>query len=252
MNWIDIGLIIFLIIFIIIGLKRGFMTSLLSNFSFKINAILSFFLCKPIAFILNRIFNLENCIFDNYSNKLIAASPDFATNLIEVPEAELSEFVSNTINNSGLSNFANRLTNFFLNNDSLYSTLHSSAHTSRSLADIISSAYANFFVTIISFITSIILIYFVVWLIQLIVTKLRTIGFVKAVDDILGIFYGLFRCLIILIIASLVIKIMSPLSFMSGVINYINSSVIGNFIYGQINSFIDNYLNIKDLFNLIF
>ena len=47
MNWLDLGIILFIIIFLVIGLKKGFMTSLISNFSFKINALLSFFLCKP-------------------------------------------------------------------------------------------------------------------------------------------------------------------------------------------------------------
>lgn len=252
MNWIDLGLIIFLLIFMLIGMRRGFMTSLLSNFSFKINALLSFFLCKPIAFIFNKLFNLEGNIANNYFTKLTNASADFSKNLLEIPENELSGFVKNTINNSGLSDFTNRLTNVFTNKRDLYSILHNSGHESRTLADIISSAYANFFVTIISFLVSIILIYFVVWLLKLLVDKLRTIGFVKVVDNLLGIGYGLFRCFLFLIIISLIIKLMSSLSFMSGVINYINASAIGKLIYSQINNFIDNYLNITDILSNIF
>lgn len=252
MNWLDFGLIIFAIIFIIVGLKRGFMTTILSSFSFSINLILSFFLCKPMSNLLNGIFNLEGSIAGNYSSKLIQASSDFSVNLLEIPESNLSSFVENTINKSGLSNFANKLTNLFLNNNSLYSTLHNSSYTVRTLADIISSAFANFFTTIISFILCVIIIYIVVWILGLIVNKLRTIGFIKAVDDILGLIYGLFRCFISLIIISLVIKLISAFSFMSGVINYIHSSAIGNFIYGQISSFIDNYLNFSDIIKLIF
>lgn len=252
MNWIDFGLIIFLLIFVILGLKRGFMTSLLSNFSFKINALLSFFLCRPIAFLFNKFFNLEGNIATIYYSKLTNASVDFSKNLLDVPEAELSGFVKNTINKSGLSDFTNRLTNLFTNKHDLYSILHNSNHESRTLADIISSSYANFFVTIISFIISIILIYFTVWLLTMLVEKLRTIGFVKVVDNILGIGYGLFRCLLFLIVISLIIKLLSPLSFMTNVINYINSSAIGKIIYYQINNFIDNYLNFADIFTNIF
>ncbi len=252
MNWLDLGIIVFALIFIIVGLKRGFMTSLLSNFSFKINAIISFFLCNPIASLYNKIFNLEGAIANHYSSKLLTASPNFAQNLLDIPEAELSGFVKNTINESGLSGFTNSLTNLFTNRHDLYSTLHNSNYTSRTLGEIVSSSYANFFVTIISFITSLILIFFVVWLMKLLVEKLRSVGFVKAVDDILGVFYGIFKCFLFLIVISLVIKLMSPLSFMSAVTNYINSSAIGNFIYGQISSFIDNYLNIGDLIASIF
>ncbi len=252
MNWLDLGLILFILIFIIIGFKKGFMTSILSNFSFKINAILSFFLCKPVAFLLNRIFNLEGSIASHYSSNLLSASPDFATNLIEIPSEKLGGFVENTINQSGLSSFANRLTDLFLNNNSLYLKLHDSGLESRTLAEIISSSYANFFTTIISFAFSILLIYLIVFILRLITNKLRTIGFIKLVDNTFGIFYGLFQCLLTFIILSLIIKLMSGMQFMTGVVNYINSSAIGNLIYGQINSFIDNYLNFKDLFNSIF
>lgn len=252
MNWLDFGLIIFVIIFIIVGLKRGFMTTILSSFSFSINLILSFFLCKPAANLLNSLFNLESSIANSYSTKLIHASSDFSINLLEIPEAELNSFVQNTINNSGLSDFTNKLTNLFLNNNSLYSTLHNSSHSIRTLSDIIASAYANFFTTIISFALCVCVIYIIVWILGLIVNKLRTIGFIKVVDDILGLIYGIFRCFIVLIIISLIIKLMSPLSFMSGVISYIHSSAIGNFIYGQISLFIDNYLNFTDLIKLIF
>lgn len=252
MNWLDFGIILIALIFLIVGMKRGLMTSLLSTFSFKINAIISFFLCNPIAFLYNKIFNLENTIMNSYSSKLISSSSDFSLNLLEIPEADLSSFVSNTINNSGLSNFANRLTNFFINTPSLHSTLSNSSHTSRTLAEIISSSYANFFVTIISFTTSIILIYLIVWLLRLITNKLRSIGFIKAVDNIFGLFYGIFRCFLVLVILSLVIKLMSSFSFMAGVIEYINHSAIGKFVYVQISLFIDNYLNFEELFKLIF
>ena len=252
MNWLDAGLIILILIFVIVGLKKGFMTSILSTFSFKINAVLSFFICKPIAFIYNKLFNLENLISNNYANRLINSSVDFSKNLLDIPESELSSFVSNTINNSGLSGFTNKLTELFINNNDLYSTLHNSSHTSRTLADIMSSAYANFFLTIISFITSLILLYFIVWFLGVIVNKLRTIGFIKAVDNFLGLAYGLFRCFLCLIIVCLLIKLISGISFMSNVISYINSSAIGGFIYGQINIFIDHYLNIGDILKLIF
>ena len=53
MNWLDLALAVFLIIYIIIGIKRGFMTSVLSNFSFGAIAILAFFLYKPLNNLLN-------------------------------------------------------------------------------------------------------------------------------------------------------------------------------------------------------
>ena len=53
MNWLDLALVLFVIIFIIIGIKKGFMTSVLSNFSFGAIAIAAF--SRP-----NQLFNMDN------------------------------------------------------------------------------------------------------------------------------------------------------------------------------------------------
>ncbi len=251
MNWLDLGILLFILILLLIGLKKGFMTSVLSNFSFSINAILSFFLCKPIGILLNK-FGLGASIASNYAEKFISANTNMGANLMEISSENLSGFVTETINNGGFSGFSKFLLKWFINKPSLYDTLHASNHTVRSLSDIISSAYSSFFVSVISFITSIVLLYIVVWLISLLVKKLREIGFVKFVDNFLGAFYGLFRCLLIFIVLSLIIKLISPLSFMAPIIAYINDSFFGNLIYGQINNFFDNYLNFNDIINYLF
>ena len=46
MNWLDLALILFISIFLIIGIKKGFMSSFLSSFSFIAVAIGAFFLYK--------------------------------------------------------------------------------------------------------------------------------------------------------------------------------------------------------------
>lgn len=251
MNWLDLGLIIFIIIFVVIGIKRGLMNSMLSHFSFGINALLSFFVCKPIGWIFNKC-GLGTAIASSYSSKMLSASPDFGKNLLDIAESDLSGFVSSTIDSGPFSGLTKSIFNIFINNDNLYNTLHSSDHTSRTLADIISGAYSTFFVNIISFVTSILLLYLIVWLFKLLANKLRTIGFVKFVDNALGSIYGIFKCLIILMIICLIIKLLSPIGFMEPVISYINSSLFGKFIYSQINNFFDNYLNFNDLVNVIF
>lgn len=251
MNWLDLGIIVFVVIFVIIGIKRGLMNSVLSHFSFGINALLSFFFCRPIGWIYNKI-GVGGAIQNAYMTKLLNASPDFGANLLEISQENLSSFVSDTINQGNFSGLTKSIFNFFINNNSLYDTLHSSSHTSRSLADIISGAYSTFFVNIISFVTSIILIYLIVFLFRLLANKLRSIGFVKFVDNSLGSIYGIFKCFIIFVILCLIIKLMSLLGFMEPVISYINNSLFGNFIYVQINNFFDNYLNFNDLVNAIF
>jgi len=251
MNWLDLGIIIFVIIFVIIGIKKGFMHSLLSHFSLGVNALLSFFLCKPISWIFDKC-GVGNAIASNYADKLLNASPAFGENLMTIAESDLHGFVSETINKSGLSGIANKMFHWFLNNKNLYSTLHESTYETRTLADIMSQTYASFFTLIISFVTSLIIIYLIVWLFRLLVTRLRNFGFIRIVDGIMGSVYGLFRCFIILVIICLVIKLLSPLGFMSGVTNYISNSFFGKLIYNTINSFFNNFLNFDSLVKLIF
>ncbi|MBR2391089.1 MAG: CvpA family protein [Clostridia bacterium] len=252
MNWLDLGLILFAIILLVIGIKKGFMTSVISHFSFTINAILSFFLCKPISLFYNKVFNLHGAIASSYAERMLEASANFGTNLLELSKGELSGFVRSTIKEGGFNGISRGFFNLFINKPTLYNELHSSNHTSRTLADIISSSYGTFFVTIISFVTSVLLLYLLVFLFRLLVKKLREVGFVKTVDTVLGAFYGLFRCFIVLVGICLVIKLFSPLSFMQSVTNYISESFFGKLIYNQINSFFDNYLSFKDIISLIF
>lgn len=251
MNWLDLGLILFITILLIIGIKKGFMTSVLSNFSFGMNALLSFFLCKPISHIYNWM-GVGGAISKSYAERALAASADFGTNLIGMSQETLSEFVSSTIDKGGFGGISKSMFKLFINKPTLYEELNASGHTTRSLADIISSSYSSFFVTIISFVTSVALLYLTVFLISLLVKKLREIGFVKVVDTTLGALYGLFKCFIVLVGICIVIKLLSPISFMSSVTNYISESFFGKLIYNQVNAFIDNYLSFSDIIKVIF
>lgn len=253
MNWLDLGIALFAVLLIFIGLKKGFMTSLLSHFSFSLNCILSFFLCKPIALFYNNVCGLGGAISSSYSSKLLSASADFGKNLLDFSSSrQLSSFVSKTIDKSPFGDLTEGLFKLFVNKPSLYKTLHNSNHSTRTLADIMSQSFATFFVSIISFVTCFILLYIIIWLFQKLVNKLRTVGFVKFVDNFLGCLYGLFRCLIILIILGLAIKLISPFTFMNSITAYIKDSFFGNLIYGQISSFFDNYLSFSDIVNAIF
>ena len=250
MNWLDLALVILVGILLFIGIKKGFMTTIISKFSLGINATLSFFLCKPIAALFN-LCGMGRAIANSYSTKMLAKSSDFTVNLLDLSKEELSPFVEQTID-KGFSGIPNKMFDWFLNKPSLYDTLHNSNHSSRTLADIISSTYANFFVNIIAFVTTVLLLFLIVWLIKRLVEKLRTIGFVKFVDTTLGALYGLFRCLLLLIVICLVIKLISPFNFMQPVTAYIEGSFFGNLIYGQISNFLDNYLSFSDIIHTIF
>lgn len=252
MNWLDLAIIVLAIILVIVGIRRGFMTSMLSHFPFGVNALISFFLYKPIGFVLDKIFNISGAIAGGYSAKFIAATETFSQNLIAIPKEQLNGFVSSALNESGMGGFTKWLFNVFMNRPSLFDELHEAGIDSRTLAQICSETYAKFFMTIISFAISMLLLFGMVMLFRLIAKKLRQVGFVKVVDNILGAFYGIGRCLIILVILSCIIKILSPISWMHPVTDYINGSFFGKLIYNQISDFFNNLFNFNDIVRSLF
>lgn len=252
MNWLDLALAVFLIIYIIIGIKRGFMTSVLSNFSFGAIAILAFFLYKPLNNLLNNWFGLENAIYGSYYRKLVSFSADFETNLISMEQSQLNPFVKYVLASGAIPVIPKIMFNIFLNNKSLYTKLQSSGLEYRSLGEIVSKTYANFFSSLISFAITFVLLFLIVILIRLLINKLRTVGFVKIVDNILGAFYGIVQGLLILVGVCFIIKLLSPISFMKPVTNYISNSFFGKIVYNQITNLLDNFFSYSDIINSIF
>ena len=251
MNWLDLGIAVFVIIFVIVGIKRGLMNSILANFSLGINCLISFFLCRPIKYIIGHWFGLNKAIFGHYYTAL-SSIEEFNTNLIGLDQNILHDTVSLAINKGNFNFFSKTMFKIFLNKKSLYTTLNESGLESRTMADIVPQIYTNFFTTIIAFLISLVLVFITVKLFQLLVNKLRTVGFVKGVDNTLGALYGVFRCFLVLIVVCTIIKFLSVFSFMNSVISYINGSLFGRFIYAQINDFLNNYLSFSDIIASIF
>lgn len=241
MNWLDLGIILFVVIIFAVGIKRGFMKSILSHFSLGINCLISLFLYQPVKWIFTKL-GLYGAIASRYANGVLSSTPSLSENLLTLSKSELGSFVKSGINESGLSKLSKLMFRWFLKTDNLYDTLHSSETTSRTLSDIISNTYANFFTTIIAFVTCILLLYFLVFIFKKLADNLRKVGFVKFVDGALGAVYGAFKCLIVAIILCLVIKLLSPLGFMEGVTNYISESFFGKLIYNQVNNLIDTFI----------
>lgn len=252
MNWLDLVIAVFIIIFIIIGIKNGFMSSVVSNFSFWAIVIASFFLYKPLSSLLNSWFGLKNAIYNSYHAKLVNFSADFDKNLLLLEKSELRSFVKATLSSGAIPLIPRVMFKLFLNTKSLYTKLHSADIESRTLADIVSASYANFFTTIISFTITFLLILLFVFLFKLLINKLRDIGLIRVVDNILGAFYGIANALLILVVICFVIKLLSPISFMKPVSNYISASFFGRVIYSQITNFLDNLLGYTDIINAIF
>lgn len=255
MNWLDLGIIIFVIIFIVVGIKRGLMTSVLSNFSLSINCLISIFLYKPIAFIFNKLFRIGPSIYKHFNGVFTAKSENLATDLIVLAKENVKNLkptVTMAINDADFGFIQKTMFKVFVNKKNLGDTLIEKGYETRTVANIIAQTYSTFFVTVLSFVTALIILSIIVWTFRTFAEKLRVNGSVKVVDNSLGAIYGIFRCFLSLIIICLILNLLSPFSFMDSVINYINNSFFGGFLYSTINRLLNNYLSFSDIISSIF
>ena len=251
MNWLDLGILVVLAILIIIGIRQGLMNSVLSNFSLGTNCLISFFLATPLKFIFNKIFRIGPAISKSIYNS-IANIEGFNVNLVGLSTDTLHDTVKMAIDNGDFNFMSKTMFKIFLNKKNLYEVINTSGHTSRTMADIVSQTYSSFYMTIIAFVTALIFVFISVKLFQLLANKLRENGSVKTVDSVLGALYGVFRCFVLLVIICTVVKFLSPIGFMQPVVNYIDGSFLGQFIYSVINDFVNNYLSFSDIVASIF
>jgi len=151
MNWLDLGIVIFVIIFIVVGIKQGLMTSILSHFSLSLNCMISMFFYKPIAFIFNKLFKLGPAIQNHFFEKLVAKSANLSTNLVTVPKENLKSVVTMAINDGDFGFIQKTMFKTFINKKNLADILQEKGYESRCVAEIISEAYSTFLLQLFHF-----------------------------------------------------------------------------------------------------
>jgi len=243
MNWVDILIIAIILIFIIIGCVKGFVFSILSIFGGTVNFIISLFLCKPMANFLNSSFNLESALVSNFTEKLSNISADFNTSLSTFKtQAELNSHINNTINNSSLGGFTKKILSNTIN-----VTPENVAKSNLTLNNIISNSFSTFISIIISFIIVFILIYLILWLISFLSKKANQISDIKFTDRILGVIFGFFKGLLLVLFIFAILSLFNQDGLLSGLFNEINNSTIGGWIYNNVCEFMHKYINLKDI-----
>ena len=244
MNWFDAIIIVVILIFVAFGIKKGFMLSVIDLFGFMVNLVVSLFLAKPMRGLLN-LCGMESAISANLYNKYAAFGSDFTVDLITYKEnGNVTSFVNDAINTSPLSNFGKKIFNGTINNN-LSNKLASSSNTSVSLADIMSKSIAQFVTVVVSFIICFILIYLVLLILKAITKKLKGSKFINTFDKIFGACFGAVKGFLFFVALFVVLSFFSDNGLLSDVIGYINQSAIGGWLRANVNTFMLEYVNIK-------
>lgn len=246
MNWIDFAIIAILLIFVIIGVWKGFAFSILSMFSGTVNFIISIFLVRPTTNLLNSWFGFENALTNGFTSKLSSMSTSFDVNMVGMSKDEISTHISNTLDTSGFP-----LKNLF--KSMLKITPEKiEGKTSCTLNEIISKSLGSFFSLVITFIVIFVLLYVVLFLIGKIAKKSQEVSGIRTIDRILGFFFGLIRGAIFISLIFAVLSLFNENGALSGLFDYIHASKMGNWAYSNINYIIDKYVNFKAIADATF
>lgn len=244
MNWFDLIIIVVVLIFMIFSIKKGFLLSVLDIFSFFVNAVISLFLAKPMRGLLN-LFGMENGIANSLYNRYASFGSDFTCDLIEYSKnGNITSFVNDAINTSPLGSFAKKLFNGTINNN-LSDKLANSTNETVSLADIMSKSLAQFITVVSAFVICFILIYIILLIIKLITKKLTQSKFVNTFDKLFGACFGFIKGFLFWVAIFVVLSFFSDNGILGSVIGYINQSAIGGWLRSNVNTFMLEYVNIK-------
>lgn len=221
----EIGIIIDIIILIIIGLstwlgyKKGLTKSMLKIFNFIIALVVSIVLFKPASMLVMQTTQidetLQSAIVSNLSGENNNKNSEG-----NIEENNLPSIFSNYISEE-IKNASNDIKDNLIKN----------------AAEQITSTIINIAVLIILYILARIILVFVKVIADL-VTKLPV---VKQCDKLGGTIYGALRAILILIVIFTIISLLGPIIKDTGIIDIINSSIIGSILY-----------NNNILFNIIF
>lgn len=244
MNWFDAIIIVGVLIFVIFGIKKGFMLSVIDLFSFFVNIIISLFLARPVTSLLQH-WGMESSIASSLYNKYAGLGADFTTDLIAYKEhGNITSFVNDAFDNSSLSGFSKKLFNGTINNN-LSEKLAASSNESVTLADIMSKSLAQFITVIVSFLICFILIYIVLLILKAITKKLQQSTLVNTFDKIFGACFGAVKGFLFFVAVFAVLSFFSDNGILGSVIGYINESAIGGWLRSNVNTFMNEYINIK-------
>ena len=245
MNWIDVVVLLILVAFVAIGFWKGLVFSVLSLFSGFINFVIAIFLTRPVTNLLNNWFGLERALTGAFSTKLASMSAGFQTNLVGMSSQEISSHVATTLKEANFP-FKNIFRSMLrISPDAI------SSKTSLTLNDILSRSLGSFFALVIGFVIIFLIILLVLFLIGLISKKANQVDGIRITDRILGVVFGLVRGAIFISFIFGILSFFNENGALAPVFDYIKSSSIGSWIYSNVNTLVDKYLNFRTLVNVV-
>lgn len=203
----DILALVFLLVFAVRGFIRGFAKSFVETFGSIISLILAILLGSTLTNILESTFSLVTTVSGSLEGPLAGI---FGEKLMSTP---LSQVNNEILSESGVGGW---LITIIL-------SVSTDVNNALSLGEIISPIVAYYIVVAISIIVLFIVFKLIMRLFAGLVEKLYALPFVKALDKILGLVFGLLSAVIYLQLAYTVLSII-PLGFVKDIFREVQGS----------------------------
>lgn len=227
---IDIIIAAFLVLYLFVGLKKGFMKMVISLLGAIVTMIAVIFLAEPFARFLSSFIPFDSWITAPIQG-WVEGLGDFTTITVPSTAEEMTAILTDQM---GIPGFISSIIGPWL-----FGAIPSSA-AGITAAGAVASSISWIIVLAISGLLLFILIRIAVFLLQKLFKKLTQIKFIGAVDRVFGMVLGVAKGYLIVLIALTLITAMSALSFMQPVNNQISESTITKWLYEH--NFISNWI----------
>ena len=232
---IDVALILLLVVFGIIGFKKGFLKSILALFSWVVCIAIAIFTAKYVAGWLNGIYDFTGLIGGAIEKGLIDSNKEFFS--VSAGTFGSSQAIISAIPNTTNGLLAQVIKVVFSN-----STI--TAETTDSVAHIVGVSLGNIVMIIITAILIFVVLKLAIFLLSKIFDNIARTRILGGVNKILGILFGAIKACLIIIILNCVLVALSLVPAVNNTITPIiqDNTTIEKFIYNKTDEVIGKYV----------
>lgn len=233
---IDIAIVVALIIFGIIGLKKGFLKSIISIFSWAVCIVIAVLLAKYVAGWLNGIFNFSGFIGEKISGGLVSTN-EFFTQTINTYQAGGKDALIAAIPQD-INGLLAQLVKVVFSNSNVDMT------STETIANVVGSSIGHICMVIISGILVFIVLKIAVALLSKLFDKISKTKILGSLNKILGLVFGALKAALVVIVLNCVLVGLSLIPAVNKTITPIiqDNTHIEKFIYNKTDEVIEKYV----------
>ncbi|MBE5740980.1 MAG: CvpA family protein [Clostridiales bacterium] len=231
---IDAAIIVIVLIFGIIGLKKGFLKSILSLFSWIVCIAVAVFTTKYVTSWINGIFDFSNLIGTSISNTLQNTNEFFARTINSF--ASKDEILS-TLNSLDINSLLKQLVSAVFSNTAV------NMESAETVGSLVGASLGHICMLIITAVLIFIVLKLIVALLYKLFDNIERIKILGGLNKILGLVLGVLKAGIIVIAINCMMVGLSLVPTVNNVIKpVVENTHIEKFVYTQTNNVIEDYV----------